>query len=94
MMKMRQLTFEQIADSRFNEDENTLLERNSRLKSIFYQEKNIIFLYGPIRKITFENEKVTQYRIRYLITKIGRKPTWNAVYKMVNSVKAVPYHFV
>jgi hypothetical protein len=40
----------------------------------------------PIREI--------QYRADFYVTKTTRKITWNDIYKLVNSVKAVPYKFI
>lgn len=38
-------------------------------------------------------EKQIQYRANFRIKKHTRKITWNDIYKIVNSVKAVPYDF-
>jgi len=35
-----------------------------------------------------------QYRAGFRISKNTRKTTWNDIYKIVNSVKAVPYSFI
>ena len=39
------------------------------------------------------NKKQIQYRANFRIKKNTRKITWNDIYKIVNSVKAVPYSF-
>ena len=40
------------------------------------------------------NIKQIQYRANFYIKKNTRKVTWNDIYKLVNSVKAVPYDFI
>ena len=35
-----------------------------------------------------------QYRVGFRVNKTTRKITWNDIYKLVNSVKAVPYSFI
>jgi hypothetical protein len=35
-----------------------------------------------------------QYRVEFLVRKNTRKTTWNDIYGLVNSVKAVPYTFL
>lgn len=38
-------------------------------------------------------KKKIQYRANFKIEKNTRKITWNDIYKLINSVKAVPYNF-
>lgn len=35
-----------------------------------------------------------QYRIKFYVTKEGRKTTWDDIYEIVNSIKPVPYKFI
>jgi len=41
-----------------------------------------------------EEEKQIQYRVDFYVTKTTRKISWNDIYKLVNSVKAVSYQFI
>ena len=45
------------------------------------------------RLLKLANTKQIQYRANFRIKKSTRKITWNDIYKIVNSVKAVPYNF-
>ena len=38
-------------------------------------------------------ENNIQYRANFYITKRTRKVTWDDIYELVNSIKAVPYKF-
>ena len=89
---MRTLYFEQITDDRFDKDIYNLLEnRVKKLKELLNidgVEVNTGFIYD----VDFENNQ--QFRCKFYITKTTRKVTWNDIYKIVNSVKAVPYTFI
>lgn len=45
------------------------------------------------RLLKLANTKQIQYRANFRIKKNTRQITWNDIYKIVNSVKAVPYSF-
>lgn len=92
----RTLTFEQIVDSRFNEDMTDLKQRHTNLMELLNNQESLTVKHGQIYEVDFTNtsENNMQYRIEYWIEKRGRKLTWNDVYSIVNSVKAVPYKFI
>lgn len=89
---MRTLYFEQITDDRFDKDIYNLLEnRVKKLKELLNidgVEVNTGFIYD----VGSENNQ--QCRCKFYITKTTRKVTWNDIYKIVNSVKAVRYTFI
>ena len=90
---MRMLTFEQITDSRFDTNiEQLLMERVDKISTLLSNYDGVNVMYDNIRKVTFNND--IQYRCRFYVTKTTRKITWNDIYKIVNSVKAVPYNFI
>jgi hypothetical protein len=89
---MRVLTFEQITDSRFDENIKELLEQRvqrleeefSKLEGVSFEHDNICF---------YEGDEWSQYRCRCYVKKSTRKITWNDIYRLVNNIKAVPYDF-
>lgn len=88
---MRILTFSQILDSRFcenNKEEIVKIEQQLKAKLNIEGVKIKSF---DIRKIDFGD--CTQYRQDYFILKTTRRITWNDIYKIVNSVRATPYTF-
>ena len=86
---MKKLYFTQITDSRFDKNIETLLdERAEKIKSLLNIDGITVFA-GNKRKIDFTEN--TQFRIDFIVTKNTRKLSWNDIYKLVNSVKAVPY---
>jgi len=63
------------------------LDWTEEVQKIYDENKNYYSdnYKRPIREI--------QYRADFYVTKTTRKVTWNDIYKLVNSVKAVPYDF-
>lgn len=93
----RRLTFQYIADSRFNQDKSYLLKLDEQLKQVLSKYDCLTIEEGQIKEVHFKDNiegDSKQYRKRYWITKKGRKLTWNDVYKLINSVKAECYEFV
>lgn len=88
----RTLTFEQIADSRFGITKGDLLERHERLMDLLSKQKPLTIVSEEPKRYVWPDGTV-QYRIRYYIKKEGRKLTWNDVFRLVNSIKPVPYEF-
>lgn len=88
---MRTLTFEQIEDTRFNGTKTSLELKNATLLSKLENLIGVSVKSDPIRTLSKNGEY--SFRQRYYVQKLGRKTTWNDVYKTVNSVKAVPYDF-
>lgn len=86
---MKKLYFTQITDSRFDENIETLLdERTEKIKSLLNIDGITVFS-GNKRQIDFGTN--IQWRIDFIVTKNTRKLSWNDIYRIVNSVKAVPY---
>lgn len=106
---MRTLYFQQITDDRFESEKivnnsilDTLLYRVDRLKELLKIDgvnveicelKKLEFEAEPLEKLKGV-EKSYQYRVDFYITKTTRKISWNDIYKIVNSVKPVPYSFI
>lgn len=87
----RILYFEQITDDRFDTDIYNLLEnRVKKLKELLNIEC-VEVSTGNIYDVDFGTNK--QCRCKFYVKKDTRKVTWNDIYKIVNSVKAVPYSF-
>ncbi len=96
----RRLYFQQITDSRFMNEEDCLLilnERIEKLKKLLDIENVNITVSNP-RLLEWGKAKGVdehiQYRADFIIEKKTRKITWNDIYKIVNSIKAVPYKFI
>ena len=103
----RTLYFTQITDDRFDKDIRALLEeRCERLKELLCIEGVDVVVF-PIENIHFEGHTEywengtiayttsgnNQCRCRFEISKNNREVSWNDIYAIVNSVKAVPYAF-
>ena len=94
----RTLYFQQITDSRFTDPENCLPMLEERVKKI----KHLLSIEGVELKIgkpylidwTDTSENNIQYRVDFMVKKSTRKVTWNKIYGLINSVKAVPYKFI
>lgn len=91
-MRPRTLCFEQITDDRFYDDIYNLLEaRVKKLKELLNIE-GVEVRTDDIYEVNFVKNK--QYRCKFYVTKSTRKVTWNDIFKIVNSVNPVPYHFI
>lgn len=90
---MRTLHFTQITDSRFNSNiEDLMNERVAKLEELFANIPGVVLKHYDKYKVSFDD--CEQYRTDFFIQKTTKKVSWNDIYKMVNSVKAVPYEFV
>ena len=104
---MKTLYFEQITDDRFDKDiKNLLIVRIEKLKELLnidgievkifpidelhWEEKEY---FKPDGSFSYKTEASNQCRCKFEIIKTNRKITWNDIYKIVNSVNAVPYKF-
>lgn len=94
---VRCVHFEQIVDSRFdfdlsskNDGEKILLDRKEKILKLC--DSDFTVHTSNIRFIKFD-DGTCQYRQNYLIRKDNHKLTWNDLYKIINSVKAVHYDF-
>ena len=103
----RTLYFTQITDDRFDKDIRSLLEeRVNRLKELLLIVGVEVTVF-PIYDVHFDGHTEywedgtvayttpanNQCRCRFEVRKSTRKVSWNDIYKIVNSVKAVPYAF-
>ena len=89
----RCVTFEQIVDSRFDDiskGEKILNDRKDEIIELCGDDFSIY-----TNKIEFLDwgDDESQYRQKYYIRKNNNNVSWNDLYKIVNSVKAVPYKF-
>lgn len=101
----RTLYFQQVTDSRSEENILELLtQRVNKLKELLNIDGIEIQVTEP-ELIEWNHrdwssllkdyiDKHYQYRSSFFITKNTRKLSWNDIYKIVNSVKAVPYSFL
>lgn len=88
---MRTLCFTQITDERFDTDIYELLKgRVQKIKELLTMD-GVEVKIGDIYTIDFDGEK--QCRCDFYIRKNTKAITWNGIYHLVNSVKAVPYRF-
>ena len=90
---VRCVTFEQIVDSRsddISKGEKILNDRKDEIIELCGDDFSVY-----TNKIRFYDwdDGTNQYRQKYYVRKNNNKVTWNDLYKIVNSVKAVPYDF-
>ena len=90
---VRCVTFEQIVDSRFDDiskGEKILNDRKDEIIELCGDDFSVY-----TNKIEFLDwgDDESQYRQKYYIRKNNNDVSWNDLYKIVNSVKAVPYKF-
>ena len=104
---MRTLYFTQITDDRFDKNIKQLLEKRiEKLKELLNIEgvelvvsdiEDIHFNghteYWKDGTVAYKTDPNNQCRCRFQVRKTTRKITWNDIYKIVNSVKPVPYSF-
>ena len=88
---MRTLVFQQIVDSRWNEDLPLLLSRVETIKKGL-EPYNIELRIGTPRQLFWsEPEPSFQWRVHCQIKKIGKNPTWNTIMAIINRIK--PPHY-
>lgn len=93
---MRTLRFTQIVDSRFKGENLTLLKRRAgKIEKALKTLPGVTVKVGKPRKLIWgPPEPCVQWRMDFWVRKLPKgSVTWNTVYKTVNEVKAVPYHF-
>lgn len=88
---MRALYFTQITDDRFNNNIYNLLQKRVLNLKQLLNIQGLKVSNSEIYKVEFDTNK--QYRCDFMITKTTNKITWNDIYKIVNSINAVPYRF-
>lgn len=90
----RTLVFTQIADSRFYDDpELEIKNRIDSLQSQLNSLQGISFERENLKRMISIGDDDIQYRITFYVQKTDKSVIWNDIYKIVNSVKAVPYNF-
>ena len=90
---MATLHFQQIADSRFGENEESL---NSKIKGVLENLGKLPGVHVDVGKpgsLSFDGNSTAQYRADFWVTK-NRQTTWEQVYRAVNAICAVPYRFL
>lgn len=90
---VRCITFEQIVDSRFDDISKGEKILNDRKNEIIELCGDDFSVYTNKIKFLDWGDDESQYRQRYYIRKNNNNVSWNDLYKIVNSVKAVPYKF-
>ncbi len=105
----RTLHFQQITDSRFMDRKKCLPVLNDRIQKIkeLLNIENVTVEIGKPYLLEWgdktkeekgrdgydtDNYNI-QYRANFRVKKYTRKVTWNDIFELVNSVKAVPYNF-
>lgn len=91
MSRARILYFEQITDDRFDENIYNLLDKRVRKIKELLNIDGVEVYTDMIYDVDFGTNK--QCRCKFYVHKHTKKVTWNDIYKIVNSVKAVPYTF-
>ena len=104
---MRTLYFTQITDDRFDKNIKQLLEeRTQKIKELLSIDGVEVIVsdiedihfnghteYWDDGSIAYQTEPNNQCRCRFQVRKTTRKLSWNDIYRLVNSVKPVPYSF-
>lgn len=97
---MHTLFFEQITDGRFD-DPDTLLELLNERIALIKTKLNIDGVEVVVEKpyeVKWDAYDLTpahsQWRANFFVSKNTRHITWNDIYGLINSVKAVPYKFI
>ena len=92
---MATLHFQQIVDSRRKGDSKALLIRRiNAIKKKLERLPDVTVRVSTPRRVVFGlPEPSVQWRADFQVRKGSRKVTWNEIYRVVNSVKAVPYSF-
>lgn len=104
---MRTLYFTQMTDDRFDRNIKSLLEERVReikkllnvdgVKVVISDIEDIHFdghtKYREDGSIVYKTEPNNQCRCKFEVIKTTRELSWNDIYKIVNSVKPVPYSF-
>lgn len=88
----RILKFQQITDDRFDKDIKNLLQKRLDELTDKLNIDGVEFSYEEPYEVDFKDNK--QWRADCKVKKTSKDITWNDIYKIVNSVKAVPYKFV
>lgn len=88
-MSKKILCFQQITDSRFDSDLYEELNKRISLITRLINATDSRIVVFEIKSLTFP-DGTKQCRADFRIRKSG-SVTWRDVYKLINSVKAVPY---
>ena len=93
----RTLHFQQITDSRFEEEgadlKALLLQCVQDTAEALGRLPSVVVQTGRPRRFTFLDGSIVQWRADFYITK-DRRTTWNKVYETVNQVRPVHYSFL
>jgi hypothetical protein len=97
---MRTLTFDVIADSRFESNPKDVMEQMATaILNGLNSRPDVIAVRTNTRHLTFPTSHVglepssTSERTTILVQKFSRQTTWNNIYGIVGRVKATAYSF-
>lgn len=89
----RTLIFTQIVDSRFCDNPETEIKnRIAALNQLLASHDGLVYESEKIKRYTADDGDF-QYRITFYVQKKNRKVIWDDIYRIVNSVKPVPFNF-
>jgi hypothetical protein len=97
---MRTLAFQQITDGRWDDPNNLLELLNERIEAIKIKLNidGVQVRVGEPFEVKWDATSYSpahsQFRADFYVNKATREVTWNYIYGLVNSVKAVSYKFI
>ena len=93
-MRKRTLTFQQIADSRFNENQDTLNHVVERIFHDLFHLPGLTVKAKGVYELEFKGKEPSkQWRVNFYIYK-DRRVTWSKIMEIVNNIQAPFYKFI
>ena len=89
----RKLTFEQVTDSRMDENPKELLEERVKQLEERLDIDGVTCTRTPIRFLDWK-DRTYQYRCSFEVVKETRKLAWDDIYDIINSIHATYYKLV
>lgn len=89
----RKLTFEQVTDSRMDENPKELLEERVKQLEERLDIDGVTCTHTPIRFLDWK-DGTYQYRCSFEVVKETRKLAWDDIYDIINSIHATYYKLV
>lgn len=88
----KNIYFSMVTDSRFNTDIKTEIEAiHKKVLDALKDNNKFKIFFSNFKYITFENGKIQQYRVYYLVNINKRNTKRNDLYFLVNKIKPVYY---
>ena len=87
---MKTIYFQMIADNRFHENIAGEIDLLHKAVTLILEENGVKVRTDGIAQFIDFKDGTKQYRIDYAIPKT-KAHTYNQIYKLINSVQAVPY---